>query len=64
MLTEKGLGFGEMGRRVLHEGLFGLIAAEAIGLALIGAVDRAVGLDLLMLCQAFGAEIVELACAA
>ena len=61
LLLIKGLGFREMGRWVLHEGLFGVVAAEAIGLALIRAVDRAVGLDLLMLCQSFGAEIVELA---
>jgi hypothetical protein len=48
-----GLGLSQIGRRILHEVRLGLLIAEAIGLALVLGIHRAVGLDLLVQSEAF-----------
>src|SRR5262249_10008861 len=55
-----GRGLGEIGVGVLHELRLGLLIAEAIGLALDGAIDRAVGLHLFTVGKTPAAHIVEL----
>ena len=46
--------------RILEEEILGLLVAEAVGLALVLGVDRAVGLDVLAERKAHHALVVEL----
>ena len=52
MLRIVGLGLGEIGVRVLQEVGLRLLATEAVGLAFEAAVDRTIGLDVLVQGQA------------
>jgi len=55
------LRLGEIGVGVLHEFRLGLIVAEAVGLALDGGIDRAIGLHLFAVGKAPAAHIVPVA---
>jgi len=55
------LRLGEIGVGALQELCFGLLVAEAVGLALDVGIDRAVGLHLFAVGKALGAHIVEFA---
>ena len=57
-----GLRLSEIARRVCHELGHGLLAAEAIGLALKLRIDGAVGLYVFAGCESHCAHVVELAC--
>ena len=55
-----GLRLSEIARRVCHELGHGLLAAEAIGLALNLHIDGAVGLYVIAGCEAHCALVAEL----
>ena len=57
----EGLSFGQIGGRVLHEVGFGLLAAEAIGLAPNRRVDGAIRRYVFVIGETPGTHVVELA---